>query len=337
MNYPFLMIAVGLFLVSCQQKKMENPPDERTLPIDSLQIDSVTQLIRKNPTDAGLFADRAQLYIKTGNLSKAMDDLLLANHLDSLNPLFYNQLADYYLQLGKSEAVDRILQKGNQLIPNNRDILYRLGNLYFYIQDYKKAITYLNQSQQADPQYGPTYFTKGMVFLETGDTAKAITSFQVAVEREPDYYDAYMQLGLLFGKRLNPIAIDYYQNALRIIPNSYEALYAKAMFYQQTEKIEEAIKAYRYLLDEVSEEFPAVHYNLGYIDMVFYGEYNQAISHFDSALMFKPNYPEALYNKGFCFEKSGNTPEARAYFMRALEQRPNFDLAIKGLNRLDKK
>lgn len=330
------MVIIAGFCLSCNKKPV--PPTQALTKSNTYEtrIDSVTQLIRKNPTHANLFSARAQLYIGAGFLSKAIDDLTIASSLDSTEPKYYNQLADFYLQLGKSEKVVQVLEKGNRLIPNQFEILYRLGNLYFYIQDYKMAMNYLNQAQKANAHYAPIFFTKGLVFLETHDTTKAITSFQVAVEREPDYYDAYMQLGLLFAKKSNPLATDYYQNALRVIPNSYEALYAKAMFFQQTDDIEEAIKVYRYILDEVSPEFPTVHYNLGYMDLLYSGDFSQALIHFDSALLFKPLYPEAVYNKGICYEKMGQIDLARNQYKLALEQKPDFNLAIKGLSRLDK-
>lgn len=333
------LIVVGLLfvLVSCNNK-IKNPIDSTKKPIsDSLRIDSVTQLIRKNPRNHELYSNRADIYLEIGNLARAINDLTIANRLDSLNPIYYIKLSDFYLQLGKSETINSLLLKGNTLIPNNKEIVYRLGNLYFYIQDYKKAISYLNQATEIDPFYAPAFFTKGLVFIEIGNIPKAITSFQIAVEREPDYYDAYMQLGLLFAAKNDSIAVAYYNNALRIMPNSYEALYAKAMFYQQTKKLEQAIATYQYLLHEVSNQFPFVHFNLGYIEMTYYGEYERAIAYYDSALMSKPVFPDALCNRAFCFEKMGKKEEAHTDYLKALDQSPNYPLAIKGLNRLDGK
>jgi len=334
----FLPFALLLLAIASCSGPNENKANIDNKPLsDSLKIDSVTQLIRKNPEKPEHYSSRADIYISMGDLAKALNDLTIANLSDSLNPMYYVKLADFYLQLGKSEIINSLLLKGNQLIPNNKEILYRLGNLYFYIQDYKKALTYLNQATEADPFYAPAFFTKGLVFNELGNTQKAINSFQIAVEREPDYYDAYIQLGLLFAAKNDAMAVDYYNNALRLIPDSYEALYAKAMFYQQTQKMEQAVATYRYMLDEVSDDFPHVHFNLGYIDMIYYNDYESAITHYDSALISKPIFPEALCNRAFCYEKTNRTTEARTDYKKALEQNPKFELAITGLNRLDGK
>jgi tetratricopeptide (TPR) repeat protein len=323
-------------LASCNGPQSDKSEQEVNASRDSIQIDSATQLIRENPQNALLYSNRADIYLKQGNLAGAINDLSIANRIDSLNPDYYIKLADFYFQLGRSETINKLLLKGNTLIPYNKEILYRLGNLYFYIQNYKNALIYLDKATTVDPFFAQAVFTKGLVFKEIGNRTKAITCFETAVKQDPHYYDAYMQLGLLFAAQNNPKAVDYYNNALLIMPNSYEALYGKALFYQQTKNLDKAVETYRYMLDEVSNDFPAVHFNLGTIEMDYYSNYYRAISYFDSALMFKPIFPEALCNRAFCFEKSGKNSEARTDYTKALEQSPNYKLAVDGLNRLDK-
>jgi tetratricopeptide (TPR) repeat protein len=336
MNTKIALIIFGFaFFLSCQSNQTQSDTKAFSFVPDSVKIDSLSQMIQKNPRTANLYSQRAQLLLAKGNLTQAMLDLKMANQLDSLNPEYYCQLADYFLQLGKSEMVNKILLKGDKLIPQNRDILYRLGNLNFYIQDYRKAMDYLNQANEVDRFYAPAFFSKALIFKETGDTARAIISFQIAVEREPDYYDAYMQLGLLYAEQNDSLAIAYYNNALRIIPDSYEAQYARAMFYQQSKQFEQAIQHYKQMLTEQSGNLPFVHYNLGYIEMVYYGNYIEAKARFDTTLMIK-QYPEALYNRGFCAEKLGDTSAALADYKQALASNPKFELAQKGLARLNK-
>jgi len=70
--------------------------------------------------------------------------------------------------------------------------------------------------------------------------------------------------------------------------------------------------------------------------MVDYANYKHAINSFDSALIYMPEYTDALCNKAFCYEKLGNKAEARKAYKRTLELVPNYEIAILGLNRLDK-
>ncbi|MBI9066332.1 MAG: tetratricopeptide repeat protein [Salinivirgaceae bacterium] len=336
-KYVYLLLGVLLFVISCTTNKSSNENIKTIELSDSLKVDSLTLLIKSNHKNAVLYAERSNVNYKLGNIETAISDLQLANALDSLNPDYFVKLADLYLQMGKSEEVNRILLKGNKLVPNNNNILYRLGNLYFYIQDYKNSMKYLNESKEIDPYFAPVYFTKALVLKELGDTAQAVKNLQIAVEREPDYYDAYMQLGLLYSLRPDSIAIDYYNNALALDPTSYEAFYGKAFFYQQNDKPEMAIAIYKQMLNELSNNLPVVHFNLGYIEMIYYANYKDALAYFDSSIMFSNIYPDAYCNKAFCLEKLGNKTEARKAYKKALELVPNFEIAIIGLNRLDKK
>ncbi len=334
---PIIIVIAIISTIACRQNSTSNKNTQTVEQPDSLRTDSLTKLIDKNPKNAALYAERSKLHISQGHLTEAIKDLIFANQIDSLNPEYYLYLSDFYLRLGKSAVVNSILLKGNRLIPDNKDILYRLGNLYFYIKDYKKSFQYLNKALEVDMYFAKAYFSKGLVYNELRNTKKATENFQFAVEREPDYYDAYIQLGLIFSEKNDSLALDYYENALRLIPDSYEALYGKAMFYQQNERFEDAQKIYKYMLSNLEPELSAVYFNTGYIDMIYYNDYKNAIIHFDSALIYKPKYIEALNNKAFCYEKAGNNKRARENYKKVLEIIPNYDLAVKGLNRLDNK
>lgn len=326
-----------LGLLACQQNKPQGERAKTTISSHSLSVDSLTQLILNNPREASLYAERSKLMIANGKLTEAIRDLVMANQLDSLNPEYYTHLADFYLRMGKSETVSSILSRGNRLIPDNKDILYRMGNLYFYIQDYKQAMEYLNKALEVDPYFAEAYFSKGLLLNETGNAQKAIEYFQIALEREPDYYDANIQLGLLYAAKNDSLALDYYDNALHLVPDSYEAYYGKAMLYQQLELPEKALEIYEYMVTHLPGEFAEVHFNRAYIEMFFYANYPEALRLFDKAIAIEPSFVEAYSNKAYCYEQLGETGNARSNYLKALELRPNYDIAVKGLNRLDGK
>ncbi len=75
-------------------------------------------------------------------------------------------------------------------------------------------------------------------------------------------------------------------------------------------------------------------YNLGYIYLVLMGEYEKAIEFFDQAFLLKPDYYEALYNKGYCLELLGEYQQARDIYNEVLEIEVNYEKAVAGLNRI---
>jgi len=331
----FTAIIFTVTLLSCKQttNKVSNLSNEKQ---SLLTIDSLTTLIGENPDDATLYAQRSKLYAGKGEITNAVRDMIFANKIDSLNPEYYIVLSDLYLSLGKSEVVNDLLLKANRLIPDNKDILYRLGKLYFYIQDYKNAIKYLNKAIEQDDYFAEAWFTKGLVYSEINKKDVAIKSFQFATERNPDYYNAYIQLGLLYSEKQDSLALSYYDNALRIKPDSYDALYGKAIFYQNTGNVKQAEKNYRYILKNISDSLPEIYFNLGYINMVDLEDYKTAVSKFDSAIFIKPNYFQAVYNKAFCYEQLQYFEKAKYFYNQTLAINPDYNLAKEGLKRVNK-
>lgn len=301
---------------------------------DSLLLDSLTNLIQSNPYRSEYYNQRSIVYESMGKLTASLNDLDKALQLDTLNVDYMVRLSDKYLQFGQSQKTRELLLKAEQIEDQSVEVLYRLGNLYFYVQDYKTAASYLRRAKDADPFHAPTYFTFGMIYKERRDTLKAIEQFQIAVEREPKYYDAYMMLGALYSGFGDSLAIDYFNNALEVLPASYEAMYSKAFFYQQNEQPEKAIKQYNQMLDGNRDKYQYVFFNLGYIEMIFYNEFEKAISYFDSALTIQPDYAAAYTNKGFCFENLYKIDSAKGNYIKALELQPDLEVAKLGLKRL---
>ena len=73
---------------------------------------------------------------------------------------------------------------------------------------------------------------------------------------------------------------------------------------------------------------------MGYVHLVLLNDYEQAITYFDKALEVKPDYFEALYNKGYCLELLGEYQVAADLYNEVLSIEVNYQKAIDGLNRI---
>ncbi|HRY98862.1 MAG TPA: tetratricopeptide repeat protein, partial [Bacteroidales bacterium] len=151
----------------------------------------------------------------------------------------------------------------------------------------------------------------------------------------PEHFHAFMQLGLLFAAASDPLAEEYYKRALSLDPRSLEGLYNLGMYYQNQEMFNEAMQAYHDIL-RLDPGFRMAYYNLGYIHLAYLGVYAESVKYFSQALKVDPSYVEALYNRGYAFELMGDVMNARADYQRALQVQPNYELAVQGLNRLDR-
>ena len=324
------------FLFSCDNMN-ENSQVILNKSLDSLTTNMVSMEIRKDPENAALFMKRADLYSLQNMIDSAINDVLIASRLDSLNAEYFIRLSELYIVNGQSEESKKILEKYYRINPENADVLVKLASLYFYVQDYKKANEFLDKTGSVDPRNAQMFFIRGMIHREKKETNAAILNFQKATEYNPEYYDAYMMLGMIYANEADSLAVEYYKAASRIKPEEIQPHYNLAMFFQEYEFVDEAINEYQYISRYLDKTYPYSYFNQGYIYLIYKKEYEKGISYFDSALAVKPDYVEAVYNKGLCYEKLKDYKKAREFYTQAKQMVVNYPLAIEALNRLDKK
>ena len=231
------------------------------------------------------------------------------NLKDTTKAAYYLNLSDKYFVANKTGKAKDALEKALKMEANNIEVLMKLAELYLYVEKHQESINYVNKVLQIDQYNSKAYFIKGMNYKEIGDTSKAISSMQTAVEQDPDYYAAYMQLGILNAAKKNPIALDYYNNALKINPASKEAYYAKGKFFQDMSQWKTAIETYQELL-RLDPDFKNAYYNLGVIYFLHLKLFDKSISFFDEAIRTDPQYAEAFFARGTCYQAMGNMDRA---------------------------
>ena len=320
-----------------REKSNDGTSTEDTLATsrDTSDLTTLDMLIRRNPKDASLFSRRAKVYSARNNNKEALNDIAIALSLDSLNPNFYIQQAEYFLYNGQPNSAKTGLTNCIGLFPKNTDLMIKLAEIHFYLKEYPRAQVILRDVLMINDDIAQIYFLQGLMAMENHDTTMAIRYMQTAIEKDPDFYAAYIQAGRMTGDQKNDLAIQYYTSAIDLEPGSYEAHYQLGLYYQNNGYLEEAISEYDYIILNIDSTVANPFYNKGYIEMIYKAEFEQAIEYFSKALEFDPNYSDAWYNRGFCHELSGDYRRAREDFQQTLKLSPNFPLAIKGLNRLD--
>lgn len=335
-HLKFLFFASTIYLLTACGPGKENTSNN--INQDSIPSDLATlnKKISDNPKDAESYNKRATYYVLNKDIENALRDINQALQIDPKNSSYLRTLSDIYFSMGKVEKCRETLFKAMEINPTDNEAILKFSELLFYLKEYQKVLDYTSKALKNDENIAKAYFIKGMTFKEIGDTVKAVKSFQIAVEKNQDYYDAYMQLGLLFSIANNPLAIDYFNNALNINPKSIEAYYGLAMFYQENEQEKKAIDIYKNII-KLDPKDKRPYYNIGYINLVYLKKYDEAITYFDEALKYDPAYSEAYYNRGLANELSGNKKSAISDYKKALEIKTNYDKAIKALNRLEGK
>lgn len=325
---PAALFFVMAFL-SCKEKKDE----ARIVSGDVKDIRFLNEQITRFPHSPFLYNDRAKLYVADRRFSDALSDVEKAISLDSTQSDFFVTKADALFPTRKVKGAIEALEKAISLDEKNLDARLKLAELYLYVEDRAKAIIHADEVLRRDIHNARAYFIKGVSFKELGDTAKAVSSFQTVVEQDPGHFKAFMQLGLILSARHDKLAAQYLTTALRIQPHSVEALYARAMFFQEHGDPERALHDYSTIL-RIDPDYKHAHYNSGYIKLVLLHNFKEAARHFTDAIQRDSEFTNAYYNRGLAYEEMKEREKARADFEKALSLQPDHELAGKALKNL---
>lgn len=302
-------------------------------------IDAITKDIIADPNNMALRVARCEAYSDEGMLLEAEGEARLIWEHDKTNWKSSRMLAWAYFDNNKSKPALKILEQALEIYPDTIHLLLVHSEINLKVQQYDEALVSAEKVLKLEPLNVEGLFMKGLTMKYIGDTASAVTAFQTAIEQNADHIDAYMQLADIFAAAKEKIAIQYYDNALRIDSLTYEALMGKASFYHQNytnengllPKVKEAYE--RVILHHPQEVDALFNYGLFYMEEE---NYEQAQHFFDITIKYDPQFGDAYYFKGEALEKLGRTKEAVTAYENAVQNKNRFGRAEEALERLKK-
>ena len=302
-----------LLITSCGHQKGDgNNGSSDTASVD---LQTLNKKILDDPNNAELYHQRSKYHFNNKDLNAAAADMNRVMKLDSNNASYYLTLSEIYFTGNKTSKAKEALEKCISIDTANTEALMKLGELFLYVKKYEESIKCINKVLRKEPYHSKAYLIKGMNYAEKGDTNLAVSSMQTAVEQNPDY-NSYILLANILAAKKEKLALDYYNNALKLQPKSTEALYDKAKFFQDIKMLPEAIATYQQLLG-IDPEYAEAHYNLGAIDLLANKDFKSALNHFDDAIKSNGNYATAYFARGTCYKMTGNIPQAEKDFETA--------------------
>jgi len=328
----FLFLSI---FVSC---KNEDTKVDYNLPppVASLENKSMAKInaaIQENPNDADLYAARANVYFEKEGFDEAIADLTKAISIDSLKAPYYHQLADVYMDYYKSRLGINTMKRAAVLFPKRIPTLLKLSEFQLILQQHEESFKTLAQILKIDPQNAEAFFMMGLNFKDMEDDARAINSFQTAVENDPDLIDGWIELGYLFDKKENPIAIQYYDNALRVDSTNIIAIEAKGNHLAFNQKFDEAIDMYK-KINRINPLYADAYYNIGLMYMQ-QNKLKEAYDNFNIAINTDPLLIMAYFYRGKASELQGNISAAKNDYQQVLNMQPDFDRAKEALAALN--
>lgn len=336
---------MGTFLACGGETDVQNEDEkpatddvQSTAPVDSLKY--FNDQIAANPNNADLLYQRAVYTLAKGDFESAKADLEQGIRVDSLNMdvrLMYANLQLSMTHLDTSKFHYEYIIRNDT---TNTGALIGMSKLNALLNNWGIADRYISSALKIDPYLAEAYFMRGIIYrseyYESGRQEswdRAVSSFQTCVEQDPDYYSAYVEMGVMYDQDGSDLALEYYNSALEVYPESEEAWYNIGMFHQTRGNVEEAITAYQ-TLNELDSSWADPYYNQGYIHLLVTENLDSAIYYLTKATDYDPNYYQAYNNLGLAYETKGDLENAKKYYGKAIEANPDFQLAKDNLNAL---
>ena len=335
MKHSYFIITIVFFsfviaLHGCKNK-VDNNSSELN-PTDPT-LEELNHWIENDPDNDSLYFRRANFLIKNESFDSAIIDLQKALSIDSTNKsYYYHVLSDAYLNNVDSKSAMKAMDKAMIYFPNDLETILKSARLKLILKQHMSALATLDKVFMRDPQNAPGYYLAGHIFYEMGDTGRAVNSYQKAVDINPDMREAWIRIGDVLTELKNPKAILYYDNAIRMDSLDAETWHNKAYALNTLGKTKESLKLYI----EICSRFPSyepAYFNLG----MLYKELDSiplAIDHFTISVQINPSEPTSYYQRGLCYQKSGDKQKAQQDFETALKLDDQFEEARLELKKL---
>ena len=335
-NLLFFGLLLALFACNNTPKPEPAPnPEEPQAPVTVTEaIRLLTDSIAIDSTNAHLYMSRAKAYFANEQVGQAMIDINKALQYDPNNIETYLLLADVYYAMGDEANIASTLNRAVEINSMDARPLVKLAELNLLQQNFNLAIGYVDKALGLSSYNPRAYFVKGMCYMAAKqDTANAMKNFQLASEQDDTFYDPVEQISRIYAAQQPPYALDYLRKAQQQFPDMPTARYELALFLQSHGYPEEALMHYDTLLMQRPDNY-IVLYNKGYVNYVYLEDNQAALDYFNQTLALKPDYLDAKYNKGRVLEQMGDYNQAMEIYKEVLKTQPDYRLAIDAINRI---
>ncbi|HFC00959.1 MAG TPA: hypothetical protein ENJ53_09170 [Phaeodactylibacter sp.] len=337
LNFTLLAIIALIFGACKNDHATTTPPPvsaEKTI-IGSTGIPDIDKLslkIAQDPKNAELYAARAEKFYQNEGYDNAIQDMASAMKIDSTNADYHHLLADIYLDYYKSRLALQTMKRCVALYPKRMASLFKLAEIQQILKQYDASMATVVRVMKIDPDNPRGFFMIGVNHALKGNKKMAIKNLQKCVDIDPEYTEAWVLLGQIFEQDNDPLALQYFENAVETAPDNVEVLYSKASYlhnHDQLDKAEEVLKK----IIKINRQYPSAFDRLGVIYLEK-DSIDKAYENFNIAVNIAPDFGVAYYHRGYASELKGDLKAAKRDYQNILNFNPDSKEAKEGMKRV---
>jgi tetratricopeptide (TPR) repeat protein len=320
----FLVFGLLFGVFSCDyfpKKDVKSSQKQTATPLE-MELSKLSDKLIDSPKNAFLYFQRGKLHWENSENEKALNDFYKMVTYDSTKPIYYETLAEFFVQNANVERAINSLDYAIKLDPENPKYHVMQGKYSLILKKYQDAINHLNNALKRDVFNPDAYFYKGIVYKESNQMDKAISNFTTASEQDPTWDAPYELLGDIYSDKKNDLCLKYYDNAMKANVKNTSAILQKAYYLKANGRKKEAEAIYESLVLASPQNADAI-YNLGVIAYEL-KQYDKALKKLQICIQVDPKHALAYYLIGKTQLALGNKPLAKSAFQNAR----NFDSTL---------
>jgi tetratricopeptide (TPR) repeat protein len=308
----------------------------------SQNVDSSQYYFKKGTEqkDARLYAVAARNFDKAIQLNQNYTEAYIENgkvneEMRKIDAAMLNYTRAYQLEPGNSEVIKELssLYFNNRQFQKAIDLVQKcstcpdadriMGMSYYNLEDYAKAVTYLQKAVGKNDKDAESAYTLGRTWLELENEKNAIPQFQRAIAIDTTRNVWMYELGLIFYSQ------EDYKSALKYLTMAGNAGYVKTNdFYENmgftelyTGDMDNGMK----MLNGILERKPNNTELLNNIAQAMYDtkRYDDAITYYEKLLTINPKDARSLFMAGMTFQKKGDKEKGQKICDKAIEMDPS--------------
>jgi len=237
----------------------------------------------------------------------------------------FTLIIDYYLNEKCISSAKNALNYAMKMHPNSFELLTAKTEILIEEGEYKDAIKILNKLENTLPGNKDVLLLSGLcnILLNKHKTAKAYFDKLIEFEIENSGKEDYLYLigASLRSKKQYEPALNYLEDAYNINAKNSLVLYDLAFCYEKLGNFEKSFTFYDKYLEE--DPFSAsAWFNFGVVASRL-GNFKKTLEAYEFSIAVNPDFADAYFNLAVAYSENGNSEKAKEKFTEYVSLNPN--------------
>lgn len=296
------------------------------------QLAGLDEAIGRSKRDGSLYARRAMVLLRKGELEQALTDANEAIRLTRNEPAHYFVKAQVLYLMGRNEDALPLALRAERNSYESASLYLLLTELYLDQRDYTTAGRFASQALELAPDDVQAVYFQGRVLEMRGDTSTAIRYYRQAVDLQPGFIEAHRELtGLYLARQETGPARLHAKKAMRLSLKDPWVWHYTGMLQLQAQRRDSAMQSFSQAL-ALADTLQDAHYQVGLLQHSF-GDYELALQHLEAAPRYR-NTLRYLSVRASSLERMGENLAALRTYERMLAIEPKHAYAQQSVARL---